>query len=563
MRFVVLMLFACNAIAAEPPVSQPVFIPSPGVASAGPFVVESDGGFVVAWDERTPGAIAPVDAVVKVRTFHEDGTARQPGEVFLANGFGAHPAWTGSEYVVAYAKPQFVRPIGLRAIAGMTRVSEEGRVLGKELILAYGSSGGVLGLACDRQTCRALLSVDGRNISVVFDPAGGVLPTTDVSPSGKVVHTVAPFSEICGRAIGSVAINRLGSMVAWIDGYQVRSLFTQSGQLPDCSYGDVISIVAAPQSDASAVVDDQGLLLAWSERGRTFLDGEAVGDLYADSPRLSVAGAHTLFVRVEQGHLLASRLAARIAQPPLIEVDDRVSQPVISTDGREWLVAWATYDRQVRVACITANGDVIPPGGTAILPSSFQQREPAISWDGSAYRVAWIEEAEEEGVRDVRITTRLVDRSGLPIGRESSFGVVHPQPSFLSLSSVSLGCATDACLVVWMRGLERTFSGASVRSDGTHDIEKSLFASELTQPAVVRPRDSGDFEVWHDGRRHVVSPDGDVISSTAWSANDVIVYDVIAAGMGPIVLYARSVEGDQLGASFRLFLLLPKRRAVR
>ncbi|HXA19703.1 MAG TPA: hypothetical protein VN380_22150 [Thermoanaerobaculia bacterium] len=61
----------------------------------------------------------------------------------------------------------------------------------------------------------------------------------------------------------------------------------------------------------------------------------------------------------------------------------------------------------------------------------------------------------------------------------------------------------------------------------------------------------------------MVSSDGDVISSTTWNANDVIVYDVIAAGMGPIVLYARSVEADQRGASFRLFLLLPRRRAVR
>jgi hypothetical protein len=575
MRFFVLMLFASNAIAAEAAISQPVFIPSPGISSAGPFVAESDSGFLVAWDERSPGAITTESAVVKVRTFREDGTARQPGEVFVAEGFGAHPTWTGNEYVVAYAKPQFVRPIGPRAIAAITRVSEESRVLGKELILAYGSSGVVLGLACDGQTCRALLSVDGRYISVVFDPAGGVLQTIDVSTNAKAVRTFAPFSEICGEAIGSIAINRLGSMVAWIDGYQVRSLFTQSGQLPDCSHGDVISVVAAPQSDASAAVDDQGLLLAWSERDRIFLGGEAVGDLYASSPRLSVAGAQTLFVRVEHGHLLASRLAARIAQQPLIDVADRVShaddrvgpdqigEPAISTDGREWLVAWATYDQQVRIACITANGDVMPPGGTAILPSSFKQREPSVAWDGSAFRVVWVEEAEEEGVRDVHITTRLVDRSGLPIGRESSFGVVHPQESAFSLSSVSLGCATDACLVVWMHGIESTFSGASVRSDGSHGIEKGLFASNLRDPAVVRPRDSGDFEVWHDKQWHVVSPDGDVISSTTWNANDIIVYDVIAGGAGPIILYARSVEDDQLGDSFRLFLLLPKRRAVR
>jgi hypothetical protein len=114
-----------------------------------------------------------------------------------------------------------------------------------------------------------------------------------------------------------------------------------------------------------------------------------------------------------------------------------------------------------------------------------------------------------------------------------------------------------------MHGLERTFSGASVRSDGTHGIEKNLFASELTQPAVVLPRGSGDFEVWHDGRRHVVSLGGDVISSTTWSANDVIVYNVIGEGATATVLYARSVEQEQLGGSFRLFLFLPKLRAVR
>jgi hypothetical protein len=61
----------------------------------------------------------------------------------------------------------------------------------------------------------------------------------------------------------------------------------------------------------------------------------------------------------------------------------------------------------------------------------------------------------------------------------------------------------------------------------------------------------------------MVSPDGDVISATTWSANDIIVYDVIGGGATPIVLYARSVEPEQLGGSFRLFLLLPKRRAVR
>jgi hypothetical protein len=226
-------------------------------------------------------------------------------------------------------------------------------------------------------------------------------------------------------------------------------------------------------------------------------------------------------------------------------------------------VAWATYDQQVRIACITANGDVMSPGGTAILPSSFKQRQPSVSWDGSAFRVAWIEEAEEDGVRHVRINSRLVDRSGLPIGPESSFGDAHPQPSALSLSSVSLGCTTNGCLVVWMRGIERTFSGTSVHTDGTHGIEKSLFASQLFDPAVVRPQDSGDFEVWHDGRRHVISPDGDVISSTTWSTNDIIVYNVIAGGATPIVLYARSVEDDQLGGSFRLFLLLTKRRAAR
>jgi hypothetical protein len=55
-RFFVLMLFAYSAIAEEIPISQQVFIPSPGVASARPFVAASNGGFLVAWDEGIPGA---------------------------------------------------------------------------------------------------------------------------------------------------------------------------------------------------------------------------------------------------------------------------------------------------------------------------------------------------------------------------------------------------------------------------------------------------------------------------------------------------------------------------
>ena len=567
MRFFVLMLFACSAIAAETPVSQAVFIPSPGVSAASPSVVVSDGGFLVAWDERSPGAATTESAVVKVRTFREDGTPKQPAEVFLANGFGAHPAWTGREYVVAYAKPQYGHLPKGGPIAAVTRVSEEGRVLGNELVLASASYGFVLALTCNGTHCRALLSLNGVATFILFDADGGVLQTTAVSTPGLGDVTepgrTLLVSENCGGASASIASNRLGSMAAWIDGYQVRSLFTQRGASPDCSHGAVISIVAAPQSDASAVVDGQGLLVAWRERSRILLGGETVGDPDASSPRLSVARAQTLLVRFEKSRILASRLAARIAQPPLIQVADRGGQPAVSTDGREWLVAWATFDQQVRIACITANGDVLIPGGTPILPSSFRQSEPAVAWDGHAFRVAWIEEAEEAGVRHVRITSRLVDRSGLPIGPESSFGDDHPHPSSLSLSSVSLGCTATACLVVWMRGLERTFIGASVRSDGTHGIEKTLFASALTHPAIVRPHDDGAFEVWHDGRWHVVSSDGDVISSATWNANDIIVYGVMGEGATAIVLFARSVEAQQLGASFRLFLLLPKRQAVR
>jgi hypothetical protein len=375
MRFFILMLFACSAIAAETPISQPVFIPSPDVPAARPFVAAGDGGFLVAWDQGIPaGAITTEPAVVKARTFHEDGTPRQPGEVFIAKGFGAHAAWTGSEYVLAYAKPQFVRPNFFIRIAAVTRVSDEGRVLGNELVLANGSSGSVRGLACDHQHCLALLNVDGRDNLVLFDPAGGVLQTTDVSTwglayltvpltartgggfaalrrtgsvtelvtisttgsfervitipfgqgiaakdreyavigtsgqylaaaildeNGEVVRTFAsailyagsplggyplaiapageswiaavrrptadcvirfgrelPLSEDCGGSIGSIAANGLGSMAAWVGGDQVRSVFTQSGVLLDRLQADVISIVAAPQSDASAVVDD-------------------------------------------------------------------------------------------------------------------------------------------------------------------------------------------------------------------------------------------------------------------------------------------------------------------
>jgi|GEM_PF-5075242 len=548
------MLLGSSAIAAEIPVSQPVFIPSPGVVSARPVVTGSDVGFLIAWDEGIPGVLTTEASVVKVRTFREDGTSRQAGEVFIARGFGAQAAaWSGSEYVVAYAKPQFVRPFGFRPIAAMTRVSADGRALGKELILASGSSGVVYGLGCDRQQCVATLNVDGRLTLVAFDPTGGVLHTSGVSTRGisnlSVPRTTAAY--------------RLGSMSVWLEDSQVRAVFVPSGESPDRSRGEIISVVAAPQSDGAAVIDGQGLLLAWSERRRVFMGGDAVGDLDASSPRLSVAGSQTLFVRVEQGHLLASRLVARAAQPPPIEVADRAGQPAISTDGHEWLVAWATYDQQVRIASITANGDVLPPGGVAILPSAFQQREPSVAWDGSAFRVAWIEEAEENGVRRVRVTSRLADRSGVPIGQQLSFGDEHPQPSSLSLRSVSLGCRAGACLIVWMHGLQRTFSAASVRSDGALGVEKNLFASDLTQPAVVLPRESGGFEVWHDGRRHAVSPEGDVISSMTWSANDLIVYNVIGEGATAIVLYARSVERDLLGGSLRLFLFLPKLRAVR
>ena len=184
-RFFVLVLFACNVIAAEVPVSQPVFIPSPRFTLARPFVAASDSGFLTAWDEVSTGdATTTETAVVKIRTFHEDGRPRQSGEVLVANGAGAQAAWNGSEYVVAYAKPQYRRAYSVMPIAAVTRVSEDGRVIGNELTLANGSYGTLLGLACDRDHCLVLLNLDFRETLILFDPAGGVLQTADVSTWG-------------------------------------------------------------------------------------------------------------------------------------------------------------------------------------------------------------------------------------------------------------------------------------------------------------------------------------------------------------------------------------------
>jgi hypothetical protein len=328
------------------------------------------------------------------------------------------------------------------------------------------------------------------------------------------------------------------------------------GMLSDAGPVSTGSILAA---QVSAVTDDAGLLVAWTEQGlfpRIVLgglanDGSARPEHHIDAfwgnLQLSRTVDQTLLVYASPEGVKAVRIDdSGSAIPPVAEIGLDASFAVVAR-GDEWVVAGhSAVSGELVSARLTHNLDVSPFehfGGTAF------QRIGDVAATARGYLVVWTESEHDR----VRVVAEPLD----PSGRRISGGIrivdgVEP------IYAANTGCGPSACLVTWQFG--RELRGLLVGHDGRPLTEIRTLQtdgnSDLRRTVIVAS-DDGAFEIFSGGRKTSVSGAGEILNTSRWHEDELFfdLGDVVTWRGARTAAYVRG--GGVFAGVFR-----PRHRAV-
>jgi len=196
--------------------------------------------------------------------------------------------------------------------------------------------------------------------------------------------------------------------------------------------------------------------------------------------------------------------------------------PALAFDGTNFLVVWDDYRRghayDIYGTRVTTGGAILDPAGILVTQANNDQRDPDVAFDGTSFLVVWEDERwglDSTDIYGARITTAgtVLDTTGLIVSRAR-----HHQ------YTPAIGFDGANYLVVWTEnrdsvwydiyGARITPQGALLDSSG---FAISLAAGTQAGPAVCFGR-SDYLVVWHDFRNRedydvygtVVSPEGTV-----------------------------------------------------
>ncbi|MEA2239315.1 MAG: hypothetical protein QOC81_4039 [Thermoanaerobaculia bacterium] len=349
---------------------------------------------------------------------------------------------------------------------------------------------------------------------------------------------------------------------AWIEkGVDVRTNRNLS-----LAGGDVASVSAAAQSDAATVATATGSIVAWFESGALRIggldrDGSRRADHVIDAaaephhPVLATAGGQTLLVYVDGsafgvGTVRALRLDADGQQLAPAFTLGHGAAPSVSTDGRDWLVAWQSPDDtkirpQVVAARVTANGDATAE--VLVFENDATQYKPVAAWSGAGYLITWVEgEAAASGTH-YRAMTQLLDRNGARIADALTLiGEANGDPYY----APSIACGPASCLATWYGNGVGTF-GAVLAPDGTRPSQNRLLLPLLSlSNRVIAPGIDGTFRLVLDNRCIFIDADGAPLADITWLSG----LPVVAGIVDGRIVYSRVTAPEELlGGASRLF----------
>jgi hypothetical protein len=390
------------------------------------------------------------------------------------------------------------------------------------------------------------------------------LATYDQPASGCTVRFgagVAP-STICSSTARQLFVG--ADDAAWIEqGVEVRTSRDLS-----LTGGDLASTSATTQSDAAVVATRTGSIVAWFEAGAMWIGGFARdGSRRAERtiaaaaephhPVLATADGQTLLVYVD-GNISGSGTVRGLrldgdGQPlaPAFTLGHGAA-PSVSSDGREWLVAWQSSDGtkerpNVLTARVTANGD--PTTEVLLFANDAAQWYPLVAWSGSGYLIEWAEGESTPSGPHSRIMTQLVDRNGSRIANE----LTVVDETTVVFNTASIACGPTSCLTTWTGTGVYGIFGALLGGDGTRRSENHLL-SRLTDPArhasSIAPASDGTFRLAHDNHYVFVDKAGAPLADVTWLSS----LAEVAGLVDGRVVYTRGTGPEELfGSVKRLF----------
>jgi hypothetical protein len=442
-----------------------------------PAVAFDGANFLVVWEDYRGG-----DGDIYGARVTPQGTVLDPNGFVISQGtsYRGSPAlaYDGANFLVVWED----RRSGSNYDIYGARVTPQGTVLEP--------SGFVISQAADDQYYPAL-GFDGANFLAVWQDYRNNRDTSDiygarVTPQGFVLD---PNGIVISQARYNQYVPALGfdganSLVVWQD---------------RCS-GTAYDIYGARVTPQGTVLDPAGFLISQAARGQW-------------SPALGFDGTNFLVVWTDERGVSYDIYGARVT-PQGTVLDPAgfvISQatydqwsPALSFDGASFLVAWQDYRNSpdtadIYGARVSQAGAVLDPAGIPISTAVTSQQQPAVSFDGTNFLVAWEDYrngpyADIYGAR-VSPTGAVLDPAGIAIST-ATYG--QGSPAVSSDGTNSLVVWTDSrCGSSWdMYGARLNRAGTVLEPAG---ILVSAAAGWQGSPAASF--DGTNFlVVWQDDR---------------------------------------------------------------
>lgn len=315
----------------------------------------------------------------------------------------------------------------------------------------------------------------------------------------------------------------------------------------------------------SAVVDDAGLLVAWTERDADGLHIR-IGGLTNDGaprpehgveattthlePRLARAGGQTLLVWFETGRIRAVLVGpdgAPAGEPIELGGSYASFDSAVAARGNEWLVAWTSGDgiESVRVTSTLLVTDRQHFGSAA------HQSNPSIAVTQDGYLVAWLEREEQWN----RVVVEPLDAQG-----RRTRGGNRIVETFAPVSSPDLACGPAACLLARFGDSNEVWTMLVSHDGSSLTAERRVVAQQLVNRLIVRALGDGSFRVHRGGVVTTVSAKGEPSPNDLVHRERIFLGDVLTWRGRTTLLYARTAEVMRV---FAYEVEVTRARAVR
>jgi hypothetical protein len=368
----------------------------------------------------------------------------------------------------------------------------------------------------------------------------GSLCTARFTGAADLARTCAPRDSVYAP---SIALGPHGPFMAWADRGQI---VTSSG----------VATTAWSSAIASdAVVDDEGLLVAWIENreiraGGVFNDGtprpeRRVGtepQLYRDL-RLARARDRTLLVWANDATTYVMDLGMNV---PIALGGG--SSPAVAVRGGEVTVVWL---RGGAVESAHLSKELTVTARESFAGTATQD-SPSIAATSSGYLAVWRE--AENGI--ARVVVEPLDAGGRRITGGNRLAE-NEGP----IEKPNLACSAAACLVAWYG--DREIGYALVRHDGGRISADRFIAvppDAMTDEMMVRVLGDGSFVIHRGNTFTAVTAAGVAGPTVAWHNQRIGLGNVVTWNGRATAVYVRAAAN--VGRVFA-YQFVPRGRAVR